>query len=126
MTRLTSDETAMRTVIGELVAATDSAERSVAALRDAVADSDRTLATRLRAAEECAADLVEQLRSGEAVLARVGEIAGLSRRAVAAERPAAPAQAGARDGAGILRATVQAARDVAERAAARRAETRAA
>jgi len=87
--RLRADEAMMRQTIGELLAATDSAERSVRALRTAAGESDRTLGQRLRAAELCAENLGREVAAGERLYER---LATLTRAARAdAPRPAAAA-----------------------------------
>lgn len=128
MARLKVDESAMRTTIAELLVATDTAERAIAGLRATVSECDRTLAERLAAAARHSSHLAEQVSAGETVISRVVQIADLSRKlgeAEAQRHPAArPDPAGPDQGSG-LRATAQAARDVAARAA-RRLEGRAA
>lgn len=116
---LKADESAMRSTIGELLAATDSAERAIAALRATVQDSDRTLADRLAAAARHSSALADQVSAGETVISRVADIAAMSARL--GEPAAAPAPA-PREG---LRHTMAAAREIAARAA-RRIEERAA
>jgi len=89
--RLKADEAAMRQTIGELVVASETAERAIAGLRTTLGDCDRTLAERLRTAERYAADLAEQVEAGETVMGRIMQIVEASRRAVdAAEAPPAP------------------------------------
>lgn len=144
MARMKADETAMRAVVAELLVATDSAERAIASLSGTVADSERNLAERLRSAEHCAALLARQIAAGDAVIGRVGEIAEISRRvmgawpspaekAIPAPLPVvedAPPASAAKvsslradtslpDQVDALRATVLAARELAERAARR-------
>lgn len=126
MARLKADESAMRTTIAELLVATDSAERAISGLRATVSESDRTLAERLASAARHSSQLAEQVSAGETVISRVVQIAELSRKLGAAEPQRAPAPDPiASDPRAGLRATVQAARDVAARAA-RRLEDRAA
>ena len=88
--RLKGDEAAMRQTIGELMAATDTAERAIAGLKLTLGDCDRTLAERLHTAERYAADLAEQVSAGQEVMARIGQIVEASRK-VAAVEPAVPA-----------------------------------
>ncbi len=80
--RLKADESAMRQTIGDLMLATETAERAIGGLRTTLSDCDRTLAERLRTAERYAADLAEGVEAGEAVLGRIGQIVA-STRAVA-------------------------------------------
>ena len=89
ITRLKADESAMRKTIGELMMATETAERAIAGLRTTLGDCDRTLAERLRTAERYAADLSEQVEAGQAVMNRIAQIVESSRQ-VAAIRPEAP------------------------------------
>lgn len=77
--RLKADEGAMRRTIGELLAATDSAERAISGLKLTLNDCDRTLAERLRTAERYAADLSAQIEAGEQVMSRIGKIVDASR-----------------------------------------------
>lgn len=72
--RLKADEATMKETIGELVVATDTAERAIAGLRTTLGDCDRTLAERLRTAERYAADLAQQVDAGEAVMSRIAKI----------------------------------------------------
>jgi hypothetical protein len=77
--RLKQDEGAMRRTIGELIAATDTAERAISGLKGTLHECDKTLAERLRTAERYAADLAGQIEAGEQVLARIGRIVEASR-----------------------------------------------
>lgn len=99
--QLKGDEAALRQTIGDLMVATTSAERAIAALRAAVDESDRMLAERLEIAATCAADITAQVGAGEAVLARIGAIVGEARSAAggAAVRPAPPPPAAPPQGA---------------------------
>lgn len=72
--RLKADESTMRQTIGELVVATETAERAIAGLRNTLSECDRTLAERLRTAERYAADLAQQVEAGENVIERVARI----------------------------------------------------
>ncbi|MBX9874972.1 MAG: glutamyl-tRNA reductase, partial [Beijerinckiaceae bacterium] len=46
--RLKADEAGMRQTVGALIAATDTAERAIAGLKNTLGDCDRTLAERLQ------------------------------------------------------------------------------
>jgi hypothetical protein len=85
--RLKADETAMRQTIGELITATDTAERAISGLKLTLGDCDRTLAERLRTAERYAADLAHQVEAGQTVMTRITQIVEATRNIV----PAAPA-----------------------------------
>ncbi|MCA0399654.1 MAG: DUF6468 domain-containing protein [Proteobacteria bacterium] len=86
------DEQVMRKTVVELGAATERAERAIDALRNTLGDCDRTLGERLRVAERYAADLEEQIRSGDDVLNRISRIVSstqLPSETVPAEAPRA-------------------------------------
>lgn len=85
--RLQADEAAMRRTIGELVQATDNAERAITGLRATLGECDRTLAERLRTAERYAADLASQVEAGESVMGRIMQMVDNSRRAAAPPAP---------------------------------------
>ncbi|MGY2046927.1 DUF6468 domain-containing protein [Methylobacterium sp. JK268] len=74
ITRLKADETAMRRTIGDLMVATESAERAISGLRATLGSCERTLAERLAAAETAAAGLTAGVRAGEEVVNRIGRI----------------------------------------------------
>ena len=73
--RLKTDEKALREMIGELVGATETAERSIGALKLTVQESEHKLGDRLRSAEQIAAALDDKISSGGRLL---GGISGLS------------------------------------------------
>lgn len=77
--RLRSDENTMRDTIIELVSATHAAERSIAGLRAAVAQSEETLAERLGRAETLSYQMAGQLGEGEEVIGRIAKIAKAAR-----------------------------------------------
>jgi hypothetical protein len=62
--RLRTDERALREMIGELVLATDKAERAIGGLKVTVQECDQTLGERLRTAERITAVLDQQINSG--------------------------------------------------------------
>jgi hypothetical protein len=94
ITRLKADEAAFRRTIGDLMLATEAAERAIGGLRTTLGDCDRTLADRLRTAERYAADLASQVAAGEKVMARIGQIVDSTRQVMALrERPAEPVPA---------------------------------
>jgi Domain of unknown function (DUF6468) len=78
--RLKADEATMRQTIGDLIAATDTAERAISGLKLTLGDCDRTLAERLRTAERYAADLSSQIEAGQGVLDRIAQIVDASAR----------------------------------------------
>ncbi len=85
ITRLKGDESAMRQTIGDLMVATESAERAITGLRTTLAECDRTLGERLRLAERTNADLAAQLQAGDEVLSRIARIVSQARAAVPGE-----------------------------------------
>jgi hypothetical protein len=93
ITKLKADESSMRKTIGELMMATETAERAIAGLRTTLGDCDRTLAERLRTAERYAADLSEQVEAGNQVMSRIAQIVESSRQVATLRqepKPAAP------------------------------------
>jgi len=117
ITRLKADEAALRQTIGELVQASETAERAIAGLRTTLGECDRTLADRLRTAERYAADLAEQVAAGNQVMARIAQIVECSKPLAAAARPDPEPQPGAQGE--RLSAVAAAAQALAERAAKR-------
>jgi hypothetical protein len=93
ITRLKADESAMRQTIGELMVATESAERAISGLRGTLTECDRTLGERLRTAERYAADLAAGVEAGEGVLERIGRIVAGARPAAATAPEPIPVQA---------------------------------
>jgi len=83
--RFRADEIQLKKTIGELITATEIAERAIAGLKLTVRDCDQNLGERLRTAERFSVDIGQQLAAGDAVLQRISQIA-------AAGRPAQPAQ----------------------------------
>jgi hypothetical protein len=83
--RFRADEQSLRTIIAELITATETAERAIAGLKMTVRECDQTLGERLRTAERFVAEIDRQLGAGEAVMRRLAQIA------TAAGRPALPA-----------------------------------
>ena len=73
--RLRADEQSLRAVIGELMAATDIADRAICGLKVTVRECDQNLGERLRAAERFTASIAEQLAAGENLLRRLSQIA---------------------------------------------------
>ncbi|AOG04776.1 DUF6468 domain-containing protein [Bosea sp. RAC05] len=93
--RLKADEAGMRQTVGALIAATDTAERAIAGLKNTLGDCDRTLAERLQTAERYAADLAAQIEAGQVVMDRIGQIVSaaalVAPKAAEAPAPAEPA-----------------------------------
>ncbi len=90
--RLRSDEEALRATIGELITATEIAERAIIALKNTAGDADKSLASKLAEAERFSRDLARQVNSGEVVLNRISQIAeaAAANRSVAEKEPVEP------------------------------------
>jgi hypothetical protein len=134
MSRMKADESTMRATIGDLMVATDTAERAIAALKAMLGESDRTLGERLRTAERYSVDLAHRVQAGETVMSRIAQIVDTSRRGTeldGAPRPPKPSndvtgnlKGGVKPEAkagneGILTAAAATAQAVADRAARR-------
>ncbi len=85
--RLKADEQSLKATIGELITATEIAERAIGGLKHTVRDVNENLGEQIAAATDLSERLIRQLAEGDAVLGR------LSRIAVAARTPATPAPA---------------------------------
>lgn len=85
--RLKADEQSLKATIGELITATEIAERAIGGLKHTVRDVNENLGEQIAAATDLSERLIRQLAEGDAVLGR------LSRIAVAARSPAASAPA---------------------------------
>lgn len=73
--RLKADETTMVKTIGELVTATETAERAIAGLKATVREADEKLGEQLRAAEQFTAEIRRDTAAGSAVLDRLAQVA---------------------------------------------------
>lgn len=88
LNRLRADETSMKATIGELIAATESAERAIAGLKNTVLEADETLGERLRTAEKFCTEIVEYTDAGSEVLNKITQVVGARNAAAAkAARP---------------------------------------
>ena len=125
ITRLKTDESAMRSVVAELVAATDGAERAVAGLRAALAECDRDLADRMEMARQQTQDLGRAMEAGEKVMGGLERVFDTTRRALQANPLPNVPEAEEPHGGGALQAVLKAAQTLADRSA-RRLESRAA
>jgi hypothetical protein len=86
--RFRADENLLKATIGELITATEIAERAIAGLKITVRECDQNLGDRLRAAERFCADIEQQIAAGDAVLRRLSQIAAAGRPAPAVPPPA--------------------------------------
>ena len=88
--RFRADENLLKATIGELITATEIAERAIAGLKLTVRECDQNLGDRLRAAERFSADIEQQIAAADAVLRRVTQIAAAGRPAPAPPAPPVP------------------------------------
>ena len=72
--RLRADEQSLKGTIGELITATEIAERAVNELKHAAQQNDATLGERVRAAERCCVELDRQVSAGDVVLTRLSRV----------------------------------------------------
>jgi Domain of unknown function (DUF6468) len=85
---LKADEQSLRATIGELITATEIAERAIAGLKSTMREGERSLGERLQRTEQISADIERQLVAGEDLLARLTRIAGVTRVNEAVTAPA--------------------------------------
>lgn len=85
--RLKADEQSLKATIGELITATEIAERAIGGLKHTVRDVNENLGDQIAAATDLSERLIRQLAEGDVVLGR------LSRIAVAARSASTPAPA---------------------------------
>jgi hypothetical protein len=114
LNRLRADETSMRVTVAELVAATETAQRSILGLKETVLEADDILGDRLRAAEKYCADILVHTEAGNEVLNKISQIVG-TRNAAAAKAAKPEPKPPERD----AKAIMAAAQAFADRARAR-------
>src|SRR5690349_2079359 len=116
--RLKADEHSLKATIGELITATEIAERAIGGLKHTVRDVNEHLGSQLASATQMSAHLKHQLAEGDAVIRRLAKIASAARPS--SEQKEAPAPAQVQETATALAATPRAssARAVAEAALA--------
>jgi hypothetical protein len=93
---LKGDEQALRTVITELVTATEIAERAIAGLKETVRETDSGLSERLSRAETMTGELDRRLVAGRDVLHRLSQIVSAGRGGLDREQREAAAAGDAR------------------------------
>ena len=76
---LKADEQTLRATIGELITATEIAERAIAGLKSTMREGEQSLGQRLQRVETFSADLERQLAAGEELMARLIRITGAAR-----------------------------------------------
>jgi preprotein translocase subunit YajC len=82
--RLKADEHSLKAVIGELITATEIAERAIGGLKHTVRDVNENLGNQLTSAAQMHQQLKNQLAEGDNVLRRLSKIA------IAARSPSGP------------------------------------
>jgi Domain of unknown function (DUF6468) len=87
--RLKADEHSLKATIGELITATEIAERAIGGLKHTVRDVNENLGNQLTSAAQMSQQLKKQLGEGDDVLRRLSRIVVAARPAPAPE-PAAP------------------------------------
>jgi hypothetical protein len=87
--RLKADEHSLKATIGELITATEIAERAIGGLKLTVRDVNENLGNQLTAAGQMSLSLKKQLAEGDNVLRRLSRIA-IAARPSAEPEPAAP------------------------------------
>jgi uncharacterized protein DUF6468 len=88
--RLKADEHSLKATIGELITATEIAERAIGGLKHAVRDVNENLGNRLTAADEMSVQLKKQLAECDNVIRRLSKIA-IAARPSEPEAPPVPA-----------------------------------
>jgi hypothetical protein len=98
--RLKADEQSLKATIGELITATEIAERAIGGLKHTVREVNEDLGSQIESATDLAQKLSKQLLQGDVVLQRIARIAVAARpaepeppRVSAAQSIAAAAQA---------------------------------
>ena len=89
---LKADEQSLRATISELITATEIAERAIAGLKATMRDGEQVLSARLDRSAQLSADIEQQLKAGEELLARLTRIA-IAGRAIDEPAPAPDAKA---------------------------------
>jgi ABC-type transporter Mla subunit MlaD len=87
--RLKADEHSLKATIGELITATEIAERAIGGLKHTVRDVNENLGNQLTSAEQLSQQLKKQLAEGDNVIRRLSRIVVAARPAAEPE-PAAP------------------------------------
>jgi chromosome segregation ATPase len=95
--RLKADESSLKATIGELITATEIAERAIGGLKLTVRDVNENLNAQLTAAGAISIQLKKQLAEGDNVVRRISKIASAARAPsdIAVETPASAAVSGA-------------------------------
>ncbi|ABE62209.1 conserved hypothetical protein [Nitrobacter hamburgensis X14] len=91
--RLRADEQSLKATIGELITATEIAERAIGGLKHTVRDVNDNLGNQIESATELSRQLAKQLAEGDAVMRRLTRIALAARPATAPEPEAVASDA---------------------------------
>ena len=94
--RLKADEHSLKATIGELITATEIAERAIGGLKHTVRDVNENLGSQLAAAAQMSQQLKRHLAEGDGVVMRLSKIALAARPLSELEAPAAPRASSAR------------------------------
>ena len=89
--RLKADEHSLKATIGELITATEIAERAIGGLKHTVRDVNENLGSQLASAADLSLQLKKQLAEGDNVVRRLSRIAIAARPAAGAEPEATEA-----------------------------------
>jgi hypothetical protein len=87
--RLKADEHSLKATIGELITATEIAERAIGSLKHTVRDVNEHLGSQLTAAEQMSQQLKNQLAEGDNIFRRLSRIAVAARPSTDADPPPA-------------------------------------
>ena len=93
--RLKADEHSLKATIGELITATEIAERAIGGLKHTVRDVNENLSSQLNSAAQLSEHLKKQLAEGDNVVRRLSKIA-IAARPASGPEPAAPAVSSAK------------------------------
>ncbi len=113
--RLKADEHSLKATIGELITATEIAERAIGGLKHAVRDVNENLGSQLSAAMQMSQHLKLQIAEGDAVIRRVSKIASAARPSSEQREEQPPAVAAAPRTSSSARAVAEAAQAFSER-----------
>jgi hypothetical protein len=86
--RLKADEHSLKATIGELITATEIAERAIGGLKHTVRDVNEHLGSQITAATQLSMHLKSQLAEGDGVIRRLSKIAAAARPASQESEPA--------------------------------------
>ena len=89
--RLKADEHSLKATIGELITATEIAERAIGGLKHTVRDVNEHLGSQITAATQLSIHLKSQLAEGDGVIRRLSKIAAAARPAAQEVEPVAAA-----------------------------------